>query len=199
MAKIVIGIQGGKGSYNEVAIDSYVRSQELHEFNISYLYSTSKVLEALRNKEIDQGQFAISNSVGRYVVESLEAIAQHLTIGFGLNVVSQYEISVVHCLMAHSSSSIGEISYVVSHPQTYEQCKMNLESKYKHLKLIEGEGEYSDPAKVAEGIANGKFNKNTATLSNPDLASIYGLQVVSDELQDSTENITKFLLVELVN
>ncbi|MBW1834822.1 MAG: hypothetical protein JRI62_08720 [Deltaproteobacteria bacterium] len=196
MDKQIIGIQGGKGSYNEVAILKYIHENIGHDAEIKYLYSTANVLDALRTNQISHGQFAISNSIGGYVTESMEAIAAFLSSGCGINVIATYEIPIVHRLIAHSSSRIEDIRKVISHPQALKQCANHLKINYKELELVEGVDEYSDPAKIAEGISNNEFPISTATLSNPHIAVIYGLKVISDELQDSDSNITKFILVE---
>ena len=191
----IVGIQGGQGSYNEVAIIQYMKSRTDLLLEVKYLYSTKNVFNALDQKIIDVGQFAISNSVGGYVEESLTSIADFLSHGNSINVIATYDIPIAHCLMIHPSSTVSDIKKVISHPQALKQCKKHLCQQYGNLELIEGEDEYSDPAKVAEGISSGQFGRDTATLSNPSIAEIYGLKVINGELQDSNSNRTKFILV----
>ena len=196
MSKRVIGIQGGQGSYNEVAIQKYLNGRNDIEAEIRYLYSSKNVFDALKNDQIEWGQFAIKTSFGGYVVESMEAIAGFLAAGNGINVIASYQISVVHCLMGHPSSALNDIKRIISHPQALKECKQNLDSRFPQLEQIAGEGEYADPAKVAEGIAAGHFRPDTATLTNPQVAEIYGLKLLSQELQNDEGTQTQFLLVE---
>ena len=194
--KRIIGIQGGQGSYNEIAVLKHLESLSDVEADIRYLFSTQNVFDALQNEQIDWGQFAVSNSVGGYVGESLEAIAAFLSAGNGINVIANYDCKVIHRLMAHPLAKLEQIERVMSHPQVFKQCKNNLQANYAYLELVEGDGEYSDPARIADGIASGEISPNTATLSNPKIAEIYGLKLISDELQDFNRNMTRFLLVE---
>ena len=80
--KQTIGIQGGKGSFNEQAITYYTERENIRDFELVYLYTSENVLQALDKGEIDFGQFAIENSVGGLVSESIHAMAKYK---FGLH------------------------------------------------------------------------------------------------------------------
>ncbi|MFK7804806.1 MAG: prephenate dehydratase domain-containing protein [Anaerolineae bacterium] len=195
--KRIIGIQGGQGSYNEVAIREHLNTIEC-EAEIQYLYSSQNVFNALEAGQIEWGQFAIKSSFGGYVVESMEAIAGFLAAGNGINVTANYQIPIVHCLMGHRSATLEMIKKIISHPQAIKECKEQLDGHYPQIEQIEGVGDYSDPAKVAQGIATGHFEPDTATLSNPRIAEIYGLKLLSQGLQNAKGTHTQFLLVERV-
>jgi prephenate dehydratase len=71
-----------------------------------------------------------------------------------------------------------------------------LQRKYSHLKLVSGEGDAIDPAKVAEMLSEGKLEKNIAALGSKGLAEIYGLKIAANNLQDSGSNFTTFVWVQ---
>lgn len=48
---------------------------------------------------------------------------------------------------------------------------------------------------VAKYLAEEKLPKNIAAMGNKRLAEIYGLKVIQENLQDTQENYTTFLLV----
>ncbi len=196
MKKTIVGIQGGRGSYNEVALSANVNKWCKDNIDVKYLFSSSNVVNHLISGSIKYGQLAIRNSVGGYVNESMESIADLLTAGHGISVVATYEIPVTHCLMAHKSSAIDAITTIISHPQALKQCQHNLNKHFSGVELIEGQGDFSDPAKIADTISAGGLGKNIATLSNPYMAEIYDLDIISKELQDSHSNKTTFLLLE---
>jgi len=52
-----------------------------------------------------------------------------------------------------------------------------------------------DQAIVTKYLSAGKLPKNMATMGSKILARIYNLKIVEDNLQDSKENYTGFLLV----
>lgn len=187
---IIYGIQGGKGSFNEEAIRYYVQKNNIKNFKIKYLYTSSKVLDDLHKGEIDRGQFAIHNSVGGIVEESIQAMAK-----YKFAIVEQFAIKISHALMIRKDSRLSEINTIMSHPQVFAQCKDTLLKKYPRLKQISGEGELIDQAIVAKYLSEGKLAKNMATMGSKTLAKLYNLKVVEDNLQDAKENYTSFLLV----
>jgi len=191
---ITYGIQGGPGSFNEEAIRDYLSRAEPHAHEIKYLYTSERVLRALHAGEIDKGQFAIHNSVGGIVGESLHAIAAHK-----FKIVEEFAIKISHALMIRDDADVSEIDTVVSHPQVFAQCKDTLRVKYPRLKLVSGEGDRIDHALVAKDLAEGKLPKSTATMGSRILSNMYGLKIVEDNLQDAQENYTSFIIAARPN
>ncbi len=149
---LTIGIQGGKGSFNEEAVMYWLNRSKIKDYRIKYLHTTKKVLAALHSGEIDRGLFAIHNSVGGVVGESIEAMAKHK-----FAIVEEFAIIIAHALMIRDDAEYGDITTIMSHPQVFAQCKHNLPQKYPHLKLESGKGELIDHAKVAEQLAAHKL------------------------------------------
>jgi hypothetical protein len=85
------GIQGGKGSFNEEALMDHLSRHRKENYTIKYLYTTENVMRALQRGEIDFGQFAIHNSVGGIVDESIQAIARYKFM-----IIEQYAIVISH-------------------------------------------------------------------------------------------------------
>jgi prephenate dehydrogenase len=188
---LVVGVQGGRGSFNEAAALYYLKRNDIKQYRVVYLYTTLNVLAALHSGNIDRGQFAIHNSIGGIVDESIEAMAQ-----YKFRIAEQFSIKIRHALMIRADAALEEIDTVMTHPQVVRQCKTNLAEKYGRLKLVSGEGDLIDPAKVAEQLGERKLPKTIATMGGALLAEIYGLKVVEDDLQDLRENYTSFLWVE---
>jgi prephenate dehydratase len=188
---LTIGIQGGKGSFNEEAVMHWLKKSGTKDYRIKYLYTTQKVLAAVHSGEVDRGLFAIHNSVGGAVGESIEAMAR-----YKFTIVEEFAIIIAHALMIRADAEYEDITTIMSHPQVFAQCKHSLPKKYPHLKLESGKGELIDHAKVAEQLAAHKLPKNIATMGSKILADIYGLKIVEDNLQDAHENYTSFLMVK---
>jgi len=187
---ITIGIQGGRGSFNEEAVLYWLHRSGIERYKIKYLYTTKNVLAALHAGEIDRGQFAIHNSVGGIVEESVEAMAKYIFV-----IVEEFAIKIAHALMIRSDAKFSEVTTIMSHPQVFAQCKHTLPQKYPHLKQTSGEGELIDHANVAKQLAAKKLPKHVATMGSKVLAELYDLKIVEDDLQDAQENYTSFLLV----
>lgn len=189
--KLVVGIQGGKGSFNEQAARYYLERNGITDFQLVYLFTTENVLRALHEGEVDRGQFAIHNSVGGIVTESVEAMSQ-----YNFQIVEEFAIQIAHTLMIRSDATLQEVDTIMSHPQALRQCAKNLAQRYPKLKGISGEGELVDHARVAELLSKGELPKNIGTIGSRVLSEIYGLKIVEENLQDLQENFTSFLWVE---
>ena len=189
--KLIVGIQGGAGSFNEEAARYYLSRTPEIEFELRYLHTSENVLRALYEGEVDRGQFAIHNSIGGVVGESVQAMAN-----YRFRIVEEYAIKISHALMISPGVDFNKVDTIMTHPQVLKQCKTNLEKKYERLKQTSGEGDLVDHAKVAELMAQGKLPHNIATMGSKVLAKIHGLQIVEENLQDLNENFTSFLWCE---
>lgn len=187
--QIICGIQGGVGSFNEQALQYYLNRSNIKNYKVEYLYTSENVLKTLVNGGIDQGQFAIHNSIGGIVGESIEAIAK-----YKFKILDQYAIKIAHALMIRSDSDLSKIDTIMTHPQVLAQCKMSLQQKYPHLIQTSGKGKFVDHALVAKSLSEKKLPKNIAVMGSSILAKIYNLKIIEDNLQDSNENYTTFLL-----
>jgi prephenate dehydrogenase len=187
---ITYGIQGGIGSFNEEAIRHHLKDAKPNEYRIQYLYTSENVMRALHAGEIDRGQFAIHNSLGGMVGESINAMA-----AYKFKIVEEFAIKISHALMIRKDAELNDIITIMSHPQVFAQCKNNLKERYPNLKLVSGEGDLIDHAVVAKELAAGNLPPGTATMGSKALAQIYDLKIVEDNLQDAKENYTSFLHV----
>jgi arogenate dehydrogenase (NADP+) len=189
--KLIVGIQGGAGSFNEEAATYYLSRTPDQPYELKYLHTSENVLRALYEGEVDRGQFAIHNSIGGIVGESVKAMSS-----YRFHIVEEYAIKIAHALMISPTADFNNVDTIMTHPQVLKQCKKNLEMKYERLKQTSGEGEMVDHAKVAELLGQGKLPANIAVMGSKVLAKIYGLQIIEDNLQDLNENFTSFLWVE---
>ena len=71
-----IGIQWDIGSYNYIAIQDYLSKTGI-EAEIIPLYTTEWVLQALQDETIDMGQFALANSTGGLVDETIRVLGYY--------------------------------------------------------------------------------------------------------------------------
>lgn len=191
--EIVIGIQGGKGSFNEQAVNDYIThygSSEI-DYQVIYLYTTEKVFKALNDGEIDMGQFAMHNSVGGIVHESLYAIANNI-----FEIVKDFDIKISHHMMIRRDVTPDKVKIFMTHPQVIKQCKGNLKRYCSGLKIISGDGDLIDHSKVAEALADGEIEPTIGVIGPSVLADLYDLHIIRKDLQDSDQNFTNFLVVK---
>lgn len=189
--RIIFGIQGGKGSFNEQAILDYIERHSIKNYHVKYLYTSGKVLNHLDKGDIDFGLFAIHNSIGGIVGESIEAMSRHI-----FQVLEEFSIPIRHFLMKRKDVEIKEITMITAHPQVLKQCVQTLLKKYPTLKQQSGKGDLVDTAAAARAISLGKLSKVSAILGPRPLAEMYDFEIIDEDLQDDKTNKTAFLLVK---
>lgn len=188
----VYGIQGGAGSFNEEALVTITKNVGVDHYKVEYLYTTERVLAELEKGTIDYGLFAMHNSVGGIVDESVHACAKHT-----FSIEREFMIPIRHTLMAKEGSRVEDITTVYAHPQVFKQCKQTLADTYPQFDLKSGDGDLIDTAEAAKALAMGQLPNTTAILGSIQLASLYDFDILARDLQDDNVNDTAFLLVSM--
>jgi prephenate dehydratase len=186
-----IGIQGGKGSFNHQGWMKYAKDKNLTDWEVVFLHTTKKVLEALENKEIDKGQFGIYNTLGGLVEETAAQLGK-----YKFEIVDWYKFPIAHFLMKRKGVENSSITKIMGHPQGFKQCKTTISKNYPDLENIISDGDRIDHAKIAEDLSSGQIESNVAVIGPEMLASLYGLEIMAKNIQDSQDNFTTFVLVE---
>lgn len=189
---ITFGIQGGKGSFNQQALDFYTKREGITDYNIKYLYTTHRVLKQLDLNVIDYGLFAIQNSVGGVVEETVHAMG-----AFTFHIVDEFHIPIKHYLMRRKDVSDSDIHTIMTHPQVIKQCKATLAQKFESkYSITSGEGDLIDHAVVAEHLSKGILPKSIAVIGPKVLAEMYDFAIMAENLQDDATNNTTFFVVK---
>lgn len=189
----IYGIQGGKCSFNEEAIKELLAKKGVGDYQIKYLFTTEKVLKAINNGSIDYGLFAITNSIGGLVEETIKVIGK-----YNFQVIDRYSMQIRHFLMKRKDVLLKDITTIIAHPEVLKQCKNTLNQRYANLKSTSGKGEYIDTARVARALFEGQLPKTTVILGPKGLSDLYNFDIVDSNLQDNESNITTFLLVKRI-
>jgi len=190
---LVIGIQGGEGSFNEEAALWYLEAhrEDYRAWRLEYLFTSAKVLEALHRGEIDLGVFAVQNARGGVVMETIEALC-----AYNCRIIAPFELAINHGILYHPEAEFSAVDTLISHPQALAQCAGNLARGYPQLKLVSGEGDMIDQALCAKRLSEGVLPATTAVLAPPICAEKYGLAVQAEMLQDlGDRNLTTFFWV----
>ncbi len=180
-----IGVMGIQGSFSEEAAVEYVRDNSLGEFELVELISTERVLRAVEQRDVDLGIFALENSNGGVVYESVYAMAS-----FRFRVEDLFEIDVNHTLLGHPSlSGRDTIDRIASHQQALRQCRMWLRHNFPTTLTTEE----ADTAQAARMLASGSLPPTTAVIASERCAELFGLQVLERRIQDLKFNFTTFV------
>jgi prephenate dehydratase len=186
----IIGIQGGRGSFNEAAARKYMDGNP--NLNIEYLYTSENVIKALADGGIELGICAVYNSLGGFVAETLHALQGR----GGIRIEASIKLPIRHFLMKKKNINIGDAVRIYAHPQVFLQCKNTLDKKFPFLSRTVLDGNLVDTAAAAKALADGELPQDSAILGNEALADIYGFDVAAADLQDSDDNVSTFLVLK---
>lgn len=185
MMSLKMGVSGDRGSFSEEAALLYAQRAGIHPI-LHYLIDMEGVLTALEQGEINLGILPVVNIQGGLVQPALQAMGKHL-----FNPVDELWLNVKQCLLAVPGTKPHQINTIVSHPQGLAQCRHYLEKEFKDVACVA----WCDTAKAAYDLSEGLFSSNTAVIAPERSATIYGLDILAKNIQDSNPNLTAFILV----
>ena len=179
-----IGVMGARGSFSEQAGEKYLRDNKIVG-EVLPLISAENVLSALEAGEINRGVFPIENSNGGIVLEAVYAMAKHRFV-----VEKMFEIDVHHTLLVKEGVTATHITTISSHDQAIKQCRIYIKRLWPDAEIIP----YADTAKAAADLAAGLLPDTTAVIAPRGCASLYGLQILEESIQDMKYNYTTFVV-----
>ncbi|MEM3197295.1 MAG: prephenate dehydratase [Conexivisphaerales archaeon] len=174
-----VSFQGELGAYSEEASINFFG-------NTVDLYPLPYLTDVFKSVENGLAEFAvvpIENTLEGSVNETYD-----LLIGASVKIIGEEVLRVKHCFMANFGVKIGDVKEVWSHPQALSQCRKFIESK--RLKPVP----YYDTAGSAKAIAEGKV-MNAGAIASCRAAKHYGLNVLAEEIEDSPNNYTRFIII----
>jgi chorismate mutase/prephenate dehydratase len=170
--------QGARGAWSMQAAGKIFPGSEL--LNVDFF---EDVFIAVKNREADYGVVPIENSQSGAIGETYDLLRK-----YGCYVVGRTWIDIRHCLMAKESTKLGDIREVYSHPEGFKQCHRFLQGKAWDLITM------SNTAVAAEKVRQNESDK-VAAIGAPLAAELNGLVVLADNIVDSANNRTSFVVI----
>ncbi len=143
--------------------------------------SIGDVFYEVETRRADYGVVPIENSTDGAVNRTLD-----MFIDSELKICSEILFEISHCLLARCRK--GEIKRVYSKGEVFGQCKLWLRANLPRAKYIET----SSTSRAAEMAWE---KPGAAAIASEIAASMYGLRVVARSIQDTTLNVTRFLVM----
>jgi prephenate dehydratase len=106
----------------------------------------------------------------------------------GLPVVAEAWRPIRHAFMGLEGARIADLKRVLSHPIALAQCEQTL--KGMRLNVVE----HFDTAGAARDVAEAG-DPTQAAVAPVGAAEVYGLSILRNDLQDSSDNRTRFVLL----
>lgn len=176
--KLKIAYQGVRGAYSHIATMSVYPNCEYvacDTFEIA--------MEMVSNNQVDFAMIPVENSNAGRVSDVHFLLPQT-----GLTIVGEYFLRIEHQLLGLKGVKLEEIKSALSHPQALAQCLQYLKSKnIKPVARI-------DTAKSCEFVINDN-DKSQAAIASKLAAEIYGLDILSPNIENANNNTTRFLIM----
>ncbi|CAN1249457.1 Arogenate dehydratase 2, partial [Linum perenne] len=177
-SRLRVAYQGVSGAYSESAAQKAYPNCEAvpcDQFETAF--------EAVEGWTVDRAVLPIENSLGGSIHRNYDLLLRHR-----LHIVGEIKYAVRHCLLANRGVKIEHLKRVLSHPQALAQCEYTL----TRLGLVREA--VDDTAGAAKYVALGKL-EDTGAVASSAAAAIYGLDILEEDIQDDSDNVTRFLML----
>jgi prephenate dehydratase len=152
-------------------------------------------LEPLASATFEDAIAVVKSGEARYAMIPIEnsvagrvADIHHLLPNAGLHIVGEHFLPVRFQLMAPKGAGIQDITDVYSHVHALGQCRKII-GKYGLKAHVSG-----DTAGAAREVAEWQ-DKTRAALAPRLAASIYGLDILAEDVEDEEHNTTRFVIL----
>jgi arogenate/prephenate dehydratase len=178
-----IAYQGEPGAYSEAAALRYSDHADVLPCE-----SFDEVFQAVADGRATHGILPVENSIGGSIHRNYDLLIEH-----DLPIVGEVELPIQHYLLALPGTSIEQIARIYSHPQALAQCERFL----RELPGVRVNATY-DTAGSAKLIKEQQL-RDAGAIASERAAAVFGLDVLRSDIQDYSDNITRFLLISRVS
>jgi prephenate dehydratase len=173
-----IGVLGPEGTYSEKAALSW--SQGMLDAKLVYFADFEEALRAVEAGALEAGIVPVENSL-----EGAVTIVMDLLLRLDVMIIGEVNVQIRHCLVGRGD---GEINVILSHPQALAQCRQYLREHYPRAE-IRTTGSTSHAASLTQEFPE------MAAIADAGTAQKYGLKILAREIQDVSDNVTRFIVV----
>lgn len=177
-SRLRVAYQGVRGAYSESAAEKAYPNCEAvpcEQFDTAF--------SAVERWLVDRAVLPIENSLGGSIHRNYDLLLKH-----SLHIVGEVKLSIRHCLLANHGVQVEELKRVLSHPQALAQCENTLTRMGLVREAVD------DTAGAAKLIAFHKL-KDTGAVASSTAARIYDLNIIAQDIQDDSDNVTRFLML----
>lgn len=129
------------------------------------------------------GVVPVENSTGGVVAHTLDNFMES-----NLKICGEVVLRIHHHLMVSEVTKADKISRIYSHSQSFAQCRKWLETHYPNAEKVP----VNSNAEAAKRV---KSEWNSAAIAGEMAAGLYGLTILSDNIEDRPDNATRFLII----
>ena len=172
-----IGYLGPGGSFSHTA--AMLKFGQSVEYEP--LADIISIFDEVSKGHCDLGLAPIENTTGGGVIETLDAL-----IDSDVKICAEVLMAIHHSLLANCP--LNQIEKIYSKPEIFSQCRNWLSATFKEAQIIP----VASSAKAAQMAAD---EEGAAAVGSTAAAELYGLKIVCENIEDITNNITRFLVI----
>jgi chorismate mutase/prephenate dehydratase len=172
-----IGYLGPKGSFSHTA--AMLKFGQSVEYE--GLPDILSIFDEVSKEHCDLGVVPIENTAGGGVIETLDAL-----IDSNMKICSEVLMAIHHNLMANCPMT--KIEKIYSKPEVFAQCRNWLSATFKGAQTI-------PVASTARAAQLATEQEATAAIGSSVAAELYGLKIVCENIEDTANNVTRFLVI----
>jgi prephenate dehydratase len=174
-----IAFQGEPGAYSEAAALRFSDHADLLPCE-----SFEDVFASVAAGKATHGILPVENSIGGSIHRNYDLLLEH-----DLPIVGEVTLPITHNLMALPGTALSDVKRILSHPQALAQCERFL----RGMADVSVEATY-DTAGSAK-LVKEQHLTDAAAIASERAAKVFGLEILRAEIQDYSDNITRFLLI----
>ena len=168
---------GPKGTFSEIAVINYFSS------NVTNLPKSSieDVFKSVQASEVKYGMVPIENSVEGSINNTLDLLSESKVV-----ITGEMELTINQCLLSRETN-IRSVKRIFGHPQSLAQCKKWISDNIPNAELISVMSNTSGALSIKKS--------GDACVGAEIIADYYSLDVNKKNIQDYSNNATRFLII----
>jgi chorismate mutase/prephenate dehydratase len=173
-----IAYLGPAGTFSEMATYKYFG----HSVSAMPVISIDSVFNEVEAGIADFGIVPVENSTEGAVNNTLD-----MFLSSPLKICGELDLPIHHNLMSRTDK-INEINTVFSHRQSLAQCRGWINENMPQAECIA-------VSSNAEAAKRAQYTDHSAAIAGESAATMYGLNILHKEIEDRTDNSTRFLVI----
>ena len=178
-----IAFLGPAGTFSEDALLAAVGDTDIAPVPRPSVYAAIRAVEV---GDADRALVPFENSIEGGVRSTLDTLAFEAP---GVTIAGERDHAIRHSLIAREGVPLDRIAVVLSHPQASAQCARFLREHLPHARVRAAQSTAEAVRSVAGAL------EPWAALGAASAAPIYGCVVLREGVEDSPDNVTRFVWI----
>ena len=175
-----VACQGVEGAYSQMACEKLFKRPQ-----VLYFKTFESVFAAIESGLCRYGILPLENSTAGSVTKIYDLMLRH-----EFKIVRSVRLKVDHCLLARPGVKLENVRQIFSHEQAINQCSRFLEKLGPDVVITRCEN-----TAVAAAMVAASDRQDVAAISSYSCMSLYGLSCLASDIQDRSNNYTRFICI----